>query len=84
MRWWLWGSRGCDAITTQDIRELLTKRLATTSPTYRNGILKFIRGAFNHGVEIEDAYIIGDFGVRMIAPDKYAISSEPKSLKQGN
>jgi len=48
----LWGSRGCDAISTQDIRELLTKRLAATSPTYRKGILKFIRGAFNHGVEI--------------------------------
>ncbi|HIE29426.1 TPA: hypothetical protein EYP66_19325 [Candidatus Poribacteria bacterium] len=35
-------------------------------------------------VQVEDMYLIGDFGVRKVADDKYILTDEPQKLTNGN
>jgi hypothetical protein len=39
---------------------------------------------YGMGVQVEDMYLIGDFGVRKIAGDKYILTDEPEQLTNGN
>ena len=39
---------------------------------------------YGMGVQVEDVYLIGDFGVRKIAGDKYILTGEPEQLKNGD
>jgi len=39
---------------------------------------------YNSDVQIEDAFLVGDFGVRRRDPMDYVITSEPSQLKDGN
>jgi integrase len=50
----LWGKRPVNTITTQEIRDLITKTYGESSSTHQKGILKFIRGTFLHAVELGD------------------------------
>ncbi len=39
---------------------------------------------YGMGVQVEDLYLIGDFGVRKVAGDKYMLTDEPEQLTNGN
>lgn len=47
-----WEKRSVDTITTQEVRELIKRRVGDKSPTTQKNALKFIRGTFKHGVEL--------------------------------
>jgi integrase len=48
-----WGDRLIDTITTQEIRELVQRRVGHRSPSHQKNLLKFIRGAFRFAVECD-------------------------------
>jgi len=48
-----WGLRLIDTITTQEIRELIQKRVGHRSPSHQKNLLKFIRGAFKFALECD-------------------------------
>ncbi|MBM3239212.1 hypothetical protein FJZ31_23200 [Candidatus Poribacteria bacterium] len=39
---------------------------------------------YGMGVQVEDMYLIGDFGVRKVAGDRYILTDEPEQLTNGN
>lgn len=50
----LWGKRLVDRITTQEIRDLIYKKYGDKSPSHQKTLLKYIRQAFQFGVERGD------------------------------
>lgn len=46
-----WGSRLIDSISTNEIRDLMKRRLGEKSVSQQKGLLKMIRGVFNFAVE---------------------------------
>ena len=48
-----WGCRLIDTITTQEIRELIQRRVGHRSPSHQKNLLKFIRGAFKYAFECD-------------------------------
>lgn len=47
-----WRDRFVDGITTQEIRELIKRRVGDRAPTTQKNVLKFIRGTFKFGIEL--------------------------------
>lgn len=47
-----WGHRRIDSINTDEIRALVLDKLSHRSENQKKNVLKFIRAAFNYGVEI--------------------------------
>ena len=46
-----WQTRLVDTITTAEIRDLMIRKLKSRSVSQQKGVLKMIRGVFNHAVE---------------------------------
>jgi integrase len=47
-----WSRRRISEITTQDIRDLMAKRMVGLSEGHKKSMIKFIKAIFQHGVEI--------------------------------
>tara|TARA_B100001248_G_scaffold165189_1_gene124904 strand:- start:170 stop:1270 length:1101 start_codon:yes stop_codon:yes gene_type:complete len=47
-----WSERLVDTITTQEIRELIQRKVGHKSPSHQKNLLKFIRGAFKFAIEL--------------------------------
>jgi integrase len=47
-----WGDRFVDAITTEEIRALIKARVGERAASHQKNVLKFIRGAFKHALNL--------------------------------
>jgi hypothetical protein len=67
---WLWDKQ----FGKMDVTALVQKGLNTVEA----------RCVYALGVEIEDAYLAGDFAVKFASPSKYVLCAEPAELETGN
>ena len=54
-----WGERFVDTITTQEIRELIKRRVGHCFPSHQKYMLKGIRGAFKYALEAGYIHFFG-------------------------